>query len=153
MQWLLFGIRPIKDASFELKISNQYFFQDMQSFFEFLVSVINHYHINGLHLFWDSFEWFCLQISWDAKYFPLLSEAWWSMINSCYSIQFSTEGTTPRNECPGYDTKPTDSEVPVKLELWRMRSNPSLRRLPGPLWSGVVVQWLICHKTPKTNQL
>ena len=46
-------------------------FQDMQYFFEFLVSVINHYHINGLHLFWDSFQWFCLQISSDAKYFFL----------------------------------------------------------------------------------
>ena len=33
----------------------------MQSFFEFLVSVINHYHINGLHLFWDSFEWLVTQ--------------------------------------------------------------------------------------------
>ena len=37
-------------------------------FFNFLVSV-NHYHINGLHLFWDSFEWFCFQVSCDAKYF------------------------------------------------------------------------------------
>ena len=26
-------------------------FQDMQSFFKVLVSVINHYYINGLHLF------------------------------------------------------------------------------------------------------
>ena len=41
----------------------------MQSFFEFLVLIINRYYINGLHLFWDSFEWFCLQISIDAKYF------------------------------------------------------------------------------------
>ena len=40
-------------------------------FFEFLVSVINHYPINGLHLLWDCFEWFCLQISSDAKYFFL----------------------------------------------------------------------------------
>ena len=40
-------------------------------FIEFLVSVINHYHINGLHLFWHSFEWFCLEISSDAKYFFL----------------------------------------------------------------------------------
>ena len=44
-------------------------FQDMQSFFEFIVSAIN--HINGLHLFWGSFEWFCLQINSDAKYFFL----------------------------------------------------------------------------------
>ena len=44
----------------------------MESFFEFLVSVINHYHINGLNLFCDSFEWFCLQISSDTKYFSSL---------------------------------------------------------------------------------
>ena len=42
------------------------------SVFEFLVSVINHYHVNGLCLFWDSFEWFCFQISSDAKYFSSL---------------------------------------------------------------------------------
>ena len=41
-------------------------------FFEFLVSVINPYHINGLHLFWNSFEWFCLYISRDPKYFSSL---------------------------------------------------------------------------------
>ena len=65
----------------------------MQSFFNFLVSVINHYHINvpcaltlemnilrivctfpinGLYLFWDSFEWSCLQLSSDKIFFPLL---------------------------------------------------------------------------------
>ena len=49
------------------KICNLFFF-----FFERLVSVINHYHINGLHLFWNSFEWFYLQISSDAKYFSSL---------------------------------------------------------------------------------
>ena len=44
----------------------------MQSFFfQILVSVKKHYHINGLHLFWDSSEWFCLQIRNDAKYFLL----------------------------------------------------------------------------------
>ena len=43
----------------------------MQSFFEFLVSVINLYYINRLHLFLNSFGWFCLQISSDAKYFFL----------------------------------------------------------------------------------
>ena len=58
-------------------------------FFEFPIWVINHYHINVLFLFWENFEWFCLQISSDAKYFPLLSKALWSRINSCYSILFS----------------------------------------------------------------
>ena len=33
--------------------------------------------------------------------------------------------------CPGYNTK--QSEVPVMLELWGMRSTPSLPSLPGPL--------------------
>ena len=44
----------------------------------------------------------------------------------------------PPNECPGYDTKQSDGEVPAMLELWGMRSTPSLPLLPGPLWPGVV---------------
>ena len=44
----------------------------------------------------------------------------------------------PHNECPGYDTKQSDGEVPVILELWGMQSNPSLRSLPDPLWPRVV---------------
>ena len=92
------GNTSYKNASFEIDIKSMLFFfnyyyisfKDMKSFFEFLVSVINHYHINGLQLFWDIFEWFCLQISSDAKYFfPLLSNTLWSRINSCYSILFS----------------------------------------------------------------
>ena len=42
------------------------------------------------------------------------------------------------NECPGYDTKQSDGEVPAMLELWGMRSTPSLPSLPGPLWPRVV---------------
>ena len=44
----------------------------------------------------------------------------------------------PTKECPGYDTKQSDGEVPAVLELWGMRSTPSLPSLPGPLWPGVV---------------
>ena len=44
----------------------------------------------------------------------------------------------PPNECPGYDTKQSDGEVPAVLELWGMGSSPSLPSLPGPLWPGVV---------------
>ena len=47
-------------------------------------------------------------------------------------------GKTPPNECPGYDTKQSDGEVPVMLELWGMRSTPLLPSLPGPLWPGMV---------------
>ena len=44
----------------------------------------------------------------------------------------------PPNECLGYDTKQSDGEVPAVLELWGMRSTPSLPSLPDPLWPGVV---------------
>ena len=47
-------------------------------------------------------------------------------------------GKTPQNECPGYDTKQSDGEVPVMLGLWGIRSTPSLPSLPSSLWSGVV---------------
>ena len=33
---------------------------------------IETYYINRLHLFWESFEWFCLQKSSDARYFSSL---------------------------------------------------------------------------------
>ena len=39
-------------------------------------------------------------------------------------------------ECPGYDTKQSDGEAPVILELWGMWSTLSL--LPGPIWLGEV---------------
>ena len=41
--------------------------------------------------------------------------------------RISVEGLDFLNECPGYDTKQSDGEVPV------MRSTPSLPSLPGPL--------------------
>ena len=39
----------------------------------------------------------------------------------------------PHNECPGYDTKQSDGEVPAVLEHWGMRITPLLPLLPGPL--------------------
>ena len=42
------------------------------------------------------------------------------------------------DECPVYDTKQSDGEVPAVLELWKMRSTPSLPSLQGQLWPGVV---------------
>ena len=42
------------------------------------------------------------------------------------------------NECLVYDTNQSDGEVPVMLELLRMRSTPSLPSLPGPHLPGVV---------------
>ena len=41
-------------------------------------------------------------------------------------------------QCPGYDAKQFDGEVTVILELWGMRSTPSLPLLPSPLRPGAV---------------
>ena len=54
-----------------------------------------------------------------------------------YSNCFSAE------ECSGYDTKQSDGDVPVILELWGMRSTPSLPSLPGPLWPGMVAPYRV----------
>ena len=66
----------------------------MQSFTEVLVSIINHYHINRLHLFWESFEWFCLQISSDAKYFFLSCFDWGLMVLIVYYFQIWNKNNT-----------------------------------------------------------
>ena len=42
-------------------------------------------------------------------------------------------GKTPPNESPGYNAKQSDTEVPVMLDLWGMRSTPSLPLVTGPL--------------------
>ena len=47
-------------------------------------------------------------------------------------------GKTPPNECPRYDTKRSDGEVPVMLKLSGMQSTPLLPLLQGPLWPRVV---------------
>ena len=44
----------------------------------------------------------------------------------------------PANECPVYDTKQFDGEVPVILLLWGMWSTPSLPFFSGPLRPGMV---------------
>ena len=44
----------------------------------------------------------------------------------------------PLKECPGYDTKQSDGEALVMLELWGMRNTPSLPSLFGLLWPGAV---------------
>ena len=41
-----------------------------------------------------------------------------------YTDCFSAEGKTHPNKCPGYDTKQSDGEVPVRLELWGIAIPP-----------------------------
>ena len=51
-----------------------------------------------------------------------------------YTDCTSAEGQDPHpNECPGYDTKQFDGEVPVMQQLWGMRNTPLLPSLPGLL--------------------
>ena len=69
------------------------------------------------------------------------------------------------NEYPIYDTKPSDGEAPVILELWKMKSTLLLPSLPGPFWPGevaldralsmgqieincaVMLNWIVWNKT------
>ena len=55
-----------------------------------------------------------------------------------YTDCISAEELNSSNERPGYDTKWSDGEAPVMLELLGMQSTPLLSSLPGPLWPGVV---------------
>ena len=55
-----------------------------------------------------------------------------------YTNCIPTERKDPTKECPDNDTKQSDWDVPVMLELWGMRGTPSLPLVPGPLWPGVV---------------
>ena len=49
----------------------------------------------------------------------------------------------PPNKCLAYDTKQSDCEFPIMLELWGMRSTPSLPLLPGPHWPRVVAPHMV----------
>ena len=60
---------------------------------------------------------------------------WGCIIDKPASLQ---TGKTPSNGCPEYVTKQSNGNVPVILELMRMRSTPLLLSLPDPLWLGVV---------------
>ena len=55
-----------------------------------------------------------------------------------YTDYIFAEGYDSLNKCPAYDTKQSDVEAPLMLELWRMQSTPLLPSLPGPLWPGMV---------------
>ena len=68
-------------------------------------------------------------------------------LSNTLTVPLQSGETPSRHECPVYDTKQSDDEVPVILELWEMRITPSLPLLPGPLCSGVVAliglyQWV-----------
>ena len=66
--------------------------------------------------------------------------------SACYNNQTNTLPShrlllcrrVRKNECPVYDTKQSDGDALLILELWGMQSTSSLLSLPGPLWPRVV---------------
>ena len=62
------------------------------------------------------------------------------MIQLAWAVEYADcKEVKPLEWVSCYDTKQSDGEVPVMLELWGMQSTPSLPLLPGPLWSKGVV--------------
>ena len=61
-----------------------------------------------------------------------------SLAKSTGAIDSRQWGKTSTNECPRYDTKKSDDEVPVMLEFSGMQSILLLPSLLGPFWPGVV---------------
>ena len=59
---------------------------------------------------------------------------------------FSAEEYDCHNECPVYDSKNSDGEAALTLELWEV---PLLPSLSGPVWPGVVV----CDKARSMGQI
>ena len=47
-----------------------------------------------------------------------------------YTNCFSTEEQHSPNECPGYQTKQSDGEVPLMVELWGLRDIPFIIIFP-----------------------
>ena len=72
-------------------IFNQCFFNyqlpGQEIYFEFLALLINHYHINGFHLFWDSLEW----DKWTKEQLN-----WWQCTNVFASIIYVSKDTGNR---------------------------------------------------------
>ena len=73
-----------------------------------------------------------LHFSKTASYSLLPS---WLALENSPTAPLQRDKTLP-NECPGYDTKQSDGEVPVITGLWGMLSTPSLPLLPDHLCPG-----------------
>ena len=85
------------------------------------------------------------KISFHKKYYlsKNLTEILKNMIQTAVAAEYtdciSAEGLNSPKESPGYDTKQSDGEATVMLELWGMLCTSLFPSLPGPLWSSVVV--------------
>ena len=77
---------------------------------------------------------------------------WWNLLltaqsagaveyTDCTSAELGLDPPPTTNQCPGYGNNQSDGEVPVMLELWGMRSTPSLPSLSGPPLARVGRTW------------
>ena len=63
-----------------------------------------------------------------------LHRFYWSFLFCHAYLHVTYNSSRSINECPGYDTKQSDGEVPVMLEPWGIQSSSSLPLLPGLSW-------------------
>ena len=92
-----------------------------------------------------------IPLLWKYKYsssFLFFNPVGWSCTIHLLHLCRRIRSPLP-SKCPGYDTKQSDGEAPVVLELWEIWSTCSLSSLPGPLWPGVVVP----HRVPFMDQI
>ena len=91
----------------------------------------NHYTTGTSTL--NNQQWLiCNEIMPNQTNYPVSWDCWIHQLHLCWGVRH------PTNVFPGYDTKQCNSEVPVMLELWEMRSTPLLPSLSGPLLPRVV---------------
>ena len=69
-------------------------------------------------------------------YHNLLAQSAWAVEYTNWFSAYGLDSPPKRVSC--YDTKQSEVEVPILLDLWGMQSTPSLPLLPGPFWPGVV---------------
>ena len=82
---------------------------------------------------------------WECM-FPRIEKQWLTRYNHCSST-YLQKGKTTR-----YDTKRSDGEAYVMLELWGIRSTSSLQSLPDLIWPGVVApNWVLCMGQVELN--
>ena len=108
--------------------------------FSFSPSILMYYWFGFFYsVHWFSFPTFHNQhgIFFNAKFHFYILVTQSADATECTDCIFAEEWDSP-NECPRYDTKRSDGEVPVMQELWETQSTSSMPSLPGLLWLGVV---------------
>ena len=85
---------------------------------------------------WKSLEGDCTKDVFISS--PILAQSAGAAEHTdCFSAE---DQDSHFNECPVYDTKQSDHEVAMILELWWMQITPLLPLLPGSLWPGMVIR-------------